>query len=69
MVHATFRVGDRVEWNSTGDEWKPGSVEQVETHTVLVALDEHEELLRVSSGYLMRVLPKHIRQLGSAVAS
>jgi hypothetical protein len=64
-----FRVGDRVEWFSPCGEWKPGSVEQVETHTVLVALDEHEEMLRVSPVYLMRVLPKHIRQLGSAVAS
>jgi len=44
----TFRFSDRVEWNPTGNRWKPGSVEQVDTHSVVIALDENDQTMRVS---------------------
>jgi len=53
-----FRAGDRVEWNPTGDVWKPGTVQQDDGIGVLLALDENDQTLLVS--------PEHLRQLGSA---
>jgi hypothetical protein len=50
-----FRAGDRVEWNPTGDEWKPGNVEQVDTCSVVIALDENRQIMRVS--------PRNLRPL------
>ena len=52
-----FRAGDRVEWNPTGDEWKPASVEEVDTCSVVIALDENRQIMRVS--------PRNLRPLGS----
>ena len=75
MTH-TFRPGDRAEWNPTGDVWKPGTVVQGDTQrvaaadaewvdrpalrSVVIALDENDQTLRVS--------PRNLRRLGSAVA-
>ncbi len=57
-----FRAGDRVEWNPTGDEWKPGNVHWVDPGGgVPLALDEHDQTLWVS--------PEHLRQLGSVAPS
>ena len=50
-----FRAGDRVEWNPTGDEWKPGTVERVVQRGLLIALDENDQTLLVS--------PEQLRQL------
>lgn len=56
----TFRPGDRVEWNPTGDEWKPGIVFRLSGSRYLIVLDENEQA--------MYVHPEHLRQIGSAVA-
>jgi len=53
-----FRAGDRVEWNPTGDEWKPGNVQQVKAGGLLIALDENDQTLLVS--------PEQLRQLRQA---
>jgi len=50
-----FRPGDRVEWNPTGDVWKPGSVVQVDAHSVVITLDEN--------GQTLRVWPQNLRPL------
>jgi len=51
-----FRAGDRVEWNPTGDEWKPGAVQRRDGGVgVLIALDENDQTLCVS--------PENLRQL------
>ena len=58
MIYATppsFRAGDRVEWNPTGDVWNPGNVHRVDPGSVLLALDENGQTLWVS--------PKNLRQL------
>jgi hypothetical protein len=47
LGHA-FRFSDRVEWNPTGNTWKSGSVEQVDTRSVVIALDENDQTMRVS---------------------
>jgi len=52
-----FRFGDRVEWNPRDDVWEPGSVEQVDTCSVVIALDENRQIMRVS--------PRNLRPLGS----
>ena len=54
MTH-TYRPGDHVEWNPTGDEWKPGTVQQVKAGGLLIALDENDQTLLVS--------PEHLRRL------
>jgi len=52
-AHAEFRPGDRVEWNPTGDEWKPGTVHLVAELGVLVLLDEN--------GQTLLAQPEHLR--------
>ena len=53
MTGHTFRPGDRVEWNPTGDEWKPGTVRQVGGVGVLILLDEN--------GQTLLAQPEHLR--------
>jgi hypothetical protein len=52
-AHAEFRPGDRVEWNPTGDEWKPGTVHLVGGVGVLILLDENSQTLLAQ--------PEHLR--------
>jgi hypothetical protein len=47
------RSGDRVEWNPTGDEWKPATVHLVGGVGVLILLDENGETLLAQ--------PEHLR--------
>jgi len=59
-----FRAGDRVEWNPTGDEWKPGTVERVVQRGLLIALDENDQTLLVSPEQLRQL--RQLRQINDA---
>jgi len=49
-----FRPGDRVQWNPTGDTWKPATVGQASPGCpVLIVLDDNEQA--------MHVRPEHLR--------
>jgi hypothetical protein len=51
-----YNIGDRVEWNPTGDTWKPGVVTRygLPAGHVYVRLDENGENLLVDSRHLRR---------------
>lgn len=51
-----FAPGARVEWNPTGDEWKPATVDQVTSSHYLIVLDEN--------GQALHVRPEHLRLTG-----
>ena len=60
-ISAGFRPGARVEWNPTGDEWKPATVQRVDTSgelIALIALGEDDQTLWVS--------PENLRPLDDA---
>jgi len=57
-VTHTFRPGDRVEWNPTGDIWEPATVHQAAEDHALIVLDENGQTLLVS--------PRNLRQLNDA---
>jgi len=61
MTYATFQAGDPVEWNPTGDVWKPATVLRLNGSHYLIVLDENVQA--------MHVRPEHLRQLGSVAPS
>jgi len=48
-----YKSGSRVEWNPTGDEWKPATVHRVGRVGVLIRLDEN--------GQTLLAQPEHLR--------
>jgi hypothetical protein len=50
-----YKSGSRVEWNPTGDEWKPATVHRVGRVGVLIRLDEN--------GQTLLAQPEHLRSL------
>lgn len=52
-TEAGYRPGDRVEWNTTGDEWKSATVHLVGGVGVLILLDEN--------GQTLLAQPEHLR--------
>ncbi len=61
-ISAEFRPGDRVEWNPTGDEWKPGTVHQVGGVGVLIRLDENGQTLLAQPEHLRPAEPPELRE-------
>ena len=58
MIYATFRAGDRVEWNPTGDTWEPATVHKAAEDHAMIVLDENSQTLLVS--------PQNLRRLDDA---
>ena len=52
-TEAGYRPGDRVEWNPTGDEWKPA--------TVCIAREDHAIIVLDENGQSLLVRPEHLR--------
>jgi hypothetical protein len=55
-VSDSYSIGDRVEWNPTGDTWEPGTVTRYNLPAghVYVRLDENDEQLLVDARHLRR---------------